>query len=99
MEKLKFDARIGRYNLQISNPEAMSPCPIILKRAKEKDGGGRRADSPRLQTGCCLYSVQAPDTTSMILNSCQPGSLGPRPEKRNKLLGTVCVVYSSISVS
>lgn len=31
-------------NLQISNPVAMSPCPIILKRAKEGEGGGRRAE-------------------------------------------------------
>lgn len=87
MERLKFDAKIGRYDLQISNPAAMSPCPIILKRAKEGEGGGRRADSPRLQTGCFLYSVQAPDTTSVILNPCQQVAQAPGQRR-----GTKCLV-------
>lgn len=100
MARLRFNTRIGRYNLSFSNSRGYVTFPYYpdsLMGEGRGRGEVRRADSPRPQTVSFLYPVLAPETASVVLNLCQPDSPGHMPEKgTNDLLLFVWYIEGSV---
>lgn len=106
MKRLRFDTRIGRYNLPVSNSRGYVSFPHYPNTLRNR-GGGRGRTGEEAEEGQIVLDLKLvpfyiqfkpPDTTSVVLNLCQPGSPGPRTERGHRFFAIVCVVYSRLTV-